>query len=272
MGEEAGIEGDALAAVQENARKRLDAMIRYCQTPDCLRKYILNYFGEDGKDRCDFCVNCLTPPQREDVTVAALAVLRCVDQTHERFGRSMIIDILRGAETERILQFRLDRVLSYGMLRAVAKDRVSAVLDRLLELEALKQETVEGPNARFPILRLGPAAEGILSGEQRVEMLTRAEKRSKKRAQEEQLSISVDRELLARLTALRKKLAYTHGVPPYIVLQDNALRGLADRKPSTLEEMGEISGIGVVKVRQYGKIFLQEIQKYRSETEGREKT
>ena len=269
MGEEAGIEGEALARVQESARKRLDAMIRYCQTPDCLRRYVLRYFGEDGPENCGFCINCLNPPRSEDVTEAAKAVLRCVDQTGERFGRTMILEVLRGSESERVRQFRLDRMLSYGALSSMPKDKVSAVIDRLQEMDALTVQMRELSNGRFPILCLGHEADGVLSGETAVQMLTRAAAKKSGRSKKPEAPLNVDRDLFARLSALRKQIARTRGIPPYVVFTDAALRGMADRQPSNKDEMSQISGVGVVKLREFGDIFLREIQKYKDEEAGK---
>ncbi len=268
MGEEAGLEGEVLQSVQDNAKKRLNSMIHYCQTPDCLRRYILNYFGEHGEEHCSFCVNCLNPPMMEDVTESAKAVLRCIDQSGERYGRNTIIDILRGADTDRIHQFRLDRLLSYGALRHISRDVVNSVLDRLQETGALRVEMMELSSGQFPILKLDPSADEILTGDLSVSILSRPTKKGKKKSEEAPLN--VDRDLFARLTALRKKIASTRGIPPYIVFTDGALRGMADKKPTTLEDMGQISGIGVVKLREFGKIFLKEVQQYLEDTAEKE--
>lgn len=267
MGEEAGLEGDALETVQANAKKRLNAMIRYCQTPDCLRRYILNYFGEEAGKRCDFCLNCLNPPEMEDVTAAAGAVLRCIDQSGERYGRNTIIDVLRGAESDRIRQFRLDHLLSYGALRHLARDYVCSVLDRLLEIEAVRTEMVDMRAGRFPVLRLNESADEILAGNVQVSMLSRQKKQGKKSAD---VPLNVDRDLFARLSALRKKIASARGIPPYVIFPDSTLRNLADKKPTNLEDMRGISGIGVVKMREFGKTFLKEIQAYLSENQSTE--
>lgn len=269
MGEEAGLEGEALRVVQENARKRLSSMIRYCQTPDCLRANILDYFGERASDNCGFCLNCLNPPKMEDVTEAAKAVLRCVDQTGERFGRSLVIDVLRGAETDRIHQFRLDKMLCYGVLRGLSRELVNTIVDRLQELSALRVETMETAAGQFPILKLDDGADEILDGERQISILSRPQKKDKKKRADD-LPPEVDRDLYERLQALRRKIAYSRGIPPYIILQDGALRGLAAAKPTTLEEMSQVSGIGVVKLREYGKTFLKEIGKYLAEMESKQ--
>jgi len=268
MGEEAGLEGEALRKVQDKAQERLQAMIRYCQTPGCLRKYILSYFGEKGADQCGFCLNCLTPPQMEDVSASAQAVIRCVDQTRERFGRTMIIDILRGAETERIRQFRLDHLLSYGALRSTTREVVASIIDRLMDMDALYQEMVEMPSGQYPILKLGSRADDILDQILPVEILMRAKKKAK--SKEKDIPENIDRDLFARLQALRKRVSRTRGLPPYMVFQDNVLRALADQQPRTLDEMGRISGIGIVKLREFGDTFLKEILLYLKENKNEE--
>lgn len=267
MGEEAGLEGAALQTVQENAQKRLQSMIRYCQTPGCLRQYILRYFGEHADGQCGFCVNCLNPPRMEDMTEAARTVLRCVDQTGERFGRAMIIDVLRGAQTERIEQFRLDDALSYGALQGLSREQVGAVLDRLQEIGALRVEALETRAGRYPILRLGDAAEEVLDGDAQIHILARPQKKEKEKRRSSEVPANVDRDLFARLKELRKKIAFARGIPPYIVFQDSVLRNLADIKPVSMEEMEGISGIGAVKLREFGKSFLKEIKEYLAENE-----
>ena len=255
MGEEAGLEGEALEQVQQTARRRLEAMIQYCQTPDCLRGYILRYFGERAMEHCGFCLNCLNPPKAEDVTCEAVAALNCVDQMGERFGRGLVVEALRGAETERVRQFRLDRLLNYGALRHWPRDRVGQLLDRLVDMDALRVEAMETRSGALPVVRLGDRADDVLGGERPVSMLVR----------EQAEWGNVDRDLFDRLSALRRKIAFSRGIPPYAVFPDSTLRGLADLKPTTLEDMGKVSGVGVVKLRQFGATFLKEIKAYLEE-------
>lgn len=203
----------------------------------------------------------------DDVTDAATAILRCIDQSGEHYGRSTIVDILRGAETDRIHQFRLDQLLSYGALRHLSHDSVNAVLDRLLELEAIRTEMTESRIGQIPVLRLDNSADEILSGNVRVSMPVRQKKQQRK---VEDVPQNVDRDLFARLSALRRKLSITRGVPPYVIFPDSTLRNLADKKPASLDEMSSISGIGYVKMREFGKIFLKEIQAYLTEDKSAE--
>ncbi len=264
MGEEAGLEGEALEQVQQTARRRLEAMIQYCQTPDCLRGYILRYFGERAMEHCGFCLNCLNPPKAEDVTCEAVAALNCVDQMGERFGRGLVVEALRGAETERVRQFRLDRLLNYGALRHWPRDRVGQLLDRLVDMDALRVEAMETRSGALPVVRLGDRADDVLGGERPVSMLVREARRPRRERKQAEWA-NVDRDLFDRLSALRRKIAFSRGIPPYAVFPDSTLRGLADLKPTTLEDMGKVSGVGVVKLRQFGATFLKEIKAYLEE-------
>ena len=264
MGEEAGLEGEALEQVQQTARRRLEAMIQYCQTPDCLRGYILRYFGERAMEHCGFCLNCLNPPKAEDVTCEAVAALNCVDQMGERFGRGLVVEALRGAETERVRQFRLDRLLNYGALRHWPRDRVGQLLDRLVDMDALRVEAMETRSGALPVVRLGDRADDVLGGERPVSMLVREAHRPRRERKQAEWE-NVDRDLFDRLSALRRKIAFSRGIPPYAVFPDSTLRGLADLKPTTLEDMGKVSGVGVVKLRQFGATFLKEIKAYLEE-------
>ena len=177
----------------------------------------------------------------------------------------MIIDVLRGAHTDRISQFRLDDTLNYGALQSLSREQVSALLDRLQEIRALRIEVLETRTGQYPVLQLGDQAEDILDGNVQVSILARPQKKEKKKSDD--LPANVDRDLFARLKELRKKIAFSRGIPPYIIFQDNVLRNLADKKPTSMEEMEKISGIGVVKLREFGKTFLKEIQKYLAESQ-----
>ena len=266
MGEEAQLTPEELAAVQQNARKRLDLMVRYCETTDCLRKYMLNYFGENAPDNCGFCLNCRRPAALTDVSDAARRVLECVDQTGQRFGRTVITDVLRGAETKTVQSFRLENALSYGALKHLSRDTVSAVIDRLIDMEALEVQEVEYSKGSMPILRFGYEAAAVLEGTQTVMIAQRAASASGEKDKKQELLRSIDRDLYERLRELRKKMAFTRGVPPYVVFSDAVLRELAEKRPATKEQMEEIKGIGVVKLRDYGAAFLREIQKYIKES------
>ena len=265
MGEEAGLEGDALRAVQRNAKERLGAMVRYCETTGCLRSQLLRYFGEQPKEQCGFCVNCLNPPQMVDRTDAAAAILRLMEQMPFSCGRTLLIDVARGSENERIQKHRLDRLLGYGALREMSAAELSAVIDRMLDMRALESETVRAGREELQVLRAGVYAEDVLNGDMRIEARILGAARTQKRAAPKTTG-DFDRDLFDRLRLLRKKLSTERSIPPYVIFPDSTLRALAQQKPRSLDEMGNVSGVGAVKKREYGKLFLREIEAYFKET------
>ncbi|MEE1200219.1 MAG: RQC domain-containing protein, partial [Christensenellales bacterium] len=266
MGEEAGLEGAALQTVQDAARARLKVMIRYCQSPDCLRIQLLKYFGQDAKP-CDFCSNCLTPPQVEDVTEAAGIVLRCVAHTGSRFGQGMIVDILKGSKSEKIRKLRLDQIPEYGCLQPFPREKITRLLDRLLEDDVLMTEQILTRSGQLPVLKPGTGWDAFLKGEISVHISVRHEHISggRKRSGKRETLVVADPALYQKLVLLRKQIAAQRHVPPYVVFTDHVLRQLSERKPRTLEQLLDINGIGLVKQKQFGEIFLEAINSYPTE-------
>lgn len=267
MGEEAGLSEAERGTLQQGAYERLNAMIRYCQTPECLRAKILRYFGESAPDHCGFCLNCLEPPQTVDQSAEARRVLLSIEETGERFARTVLTEILRGADTQRANDWSLNRYEAFGALANRTNGEISALIDALIECGAISEQARETGAGRYVVLQLGPEADRVLAGERRVQVFQRKPERTKKKR--ESLPISADQALFDRLSALRRKIAGARGVPPYVIMHDSSLREMADKKPAAMEEMEKISGIGAVKLRQYGKAFFNEIQEYLQEKGGR---
>lgn len=268
MGEEAGLSETERQTLQKGAYERLNAMIRYCETPDCLRAKILRYFGEDAPDHCGFCLNCLEPQEMVDQTGAAVQILEAIDETGARFARTVLIEILRGAETQRVASWNLNRYDCFGSVAYLTSSDISALLDVMIEIGALREESRSTAKGTFSILQPGPNAGTVLSGRRRVEVFMRKHEKKKEKKNREMFASNEDQALFDRLAALRKKLASARGVPPYVVMHDSSLRDMVSKMPSTPEEMAAVSGIGAAKLRQFGKTFLEEIQKYRSELGG----
>ena len=269
MGEEAGLSESDRQTLQKGAYERLNAMIRYCETPDCLRAKILKYFGEEAPDHCGFCLNCLQPKETVDQTIAAQKILNAIQETGARFGRTVFIEILRGAETQRTKDWHLDRYESYGAVANLTSKDISAVLDVMIEMGAVQEVSRSTANGSYAILQWGDQAFKVLSGERTVSVFMRKNEKRKEKKQREMFASDTDQALFDRLANLRRKLANARGVPPYVVMHDSSLMDMVEKMPSTLEEMAEVSGIGAAKLRQFGKVFLEEIQKYRSEMGGR---
>ena len=249
------LDAETQEAVQKREYERLRQMTFYCTTTDCLRAFILRYFGEQTAEYCGNCSSCAAGSAVVDASVPAQQVLSCVARTGQRFGRNMISDILRGSESEKILRAGLEKQSTYGLMRDRKDWEVRRLLDALLVQGVLVQ--TEG---QYPSLRLAPAARGILLGERKFEMRVPVAPEKPKAAQAGEAE--PDMELFGLLKKLRGKLAATAGVPAYVVFTDAALRDMCARKPQTEQEFLKVSGVGERKAARYGQVFLEEIRRY----------
>ena len=249
------LDAETQEAVQKREYERLRQMTFYCTTTDCLRAFILRYFGEQTAEYCGNCSSCAAGSAVVDASVPAQQVLSCVARTGQRFGRNMISDILRGSESEKILRAGLEKQSTYGLMRDRKDWEVRRLLDALLVQGVLVQ--TEG---QYPSLRLAPAARGILLGERKFEMRVPVAPEKPKAAQAGEAE--PDMELFGLLKKLRGRLAATAGVPAYVVFTDAALRDMCARKPQTEQEFLKVSGVGERKAARYGQVFLEEIRRY----------
>ena len=249
-------------AVREGMREGLRRMARYCTAGDCLRGYILRYFGEKAGERCGNCSNCDEENQRTvDAGEDARAAIRCVQELGERYGRTLVQEVLRGSGAARVQALGLQHCASFGALRGRALPAVRTLLDALLDREAL-----ESSGGEYPVLRLGPRAQEILDGAP-VRLRVRNEApqeeapRRRRDAQRAPGGEAVDEALLAELKALRNRLAAEAHVPAYVVFSDATLRDMCAKRPATPEEFLEVSGVGEYKLRRYGKEFLRVLRR-----------
>jgi ATP-dependent DNA helicase RecQ len=193
-----------------------------------------------------------------DVTVEAQKVLSCVKRTGQRFGGQMISNILRGSENERVLRLGLDNQTTYGSMREWKAWRIRSLMSFLLLEGYLEEKGTE-----YPTLALGEKANGVLYEGERVRMKqAKPKERPLKRTKKEKRAENVDRGPLIALKALRRKLADERGVPAYVIFSDATLADLCRVCPKTLSEMLTVSGVGRVKLEQYGEAFLQVLASY----------
>ena len=265
MGEESNLSPEDAAKLREQARARLIAMQGYCRTDGCLRAYILRYFGEKTAGKCDRCGNCARPATQIDVTPVALNIVKCVSECGQRFGASVVAAVLAGSREERLLQYRLDRLNSYGALSQYERASISQLIDRMVEKGFLKRVGDE-----YPILKLGANARALVDGSMRMKDYSlpavkgeTAKKRRAARATKREAEVTTESEALFQaLRKLRTKIAEEKHVPPYVVLTDAALRDMSAKRPHSREEMLLVSGVGEAKMKAYGERFLQEIAKF----------
>lgn len=253
------LDKETIEAIKEKDRELLKIMTFYCHTNDCLREYILNYFGEEASNYCGNCSNCNTNFEEEDVTIEAQKIMSCIKRVGQRFGIRMIVDILRGSKNQRIINNSLHKISTYGVMSNVSESRIRDVINFLV-----LQGYLEITNSEYPVVQLTQKAGEVLFSDCRISMKVQKHykdegKPTKAKTKTEQLNTSINEELFERLRLLRSKIAQEQQVPAYIVFADTALRDMCIKMPKNSDEFLQVNGVGQVKLERYGKEFLEEI-------------
>ena len=253
--------------VIERDHERLRRMTYYCFTNECLRDYILKYFGEYGSNYCGNCINCITQFETSDVTEIARGLIGCAASSRQRYGAGVIIDAVHGANTAKIRQYHLDENPFYKTLSSIPVYKLRQVMNHLL-LQGYLYATNDG----YSIIKLTGQSEKVLKQEETVVMKMakektpagkdKAEKKSKKSALTGVSLEPSEESLFERLRALRMQLARKEGLPPYIVFSDKTLVHMCKIKPENKAQMLTVSGVGEFKFNKYGDLFLKEIQAF----------
>ncbi|MEH2111947.1 DNA helicase RecQ [Nostoc sp.] len=240
------------------AKQQLRQVIDYAQGTVCRRTIQLGYFGERFPGNCGNCDNCRYPKPMQDWTIEAMKFLSCVARCKERFGMLYIIDVLRGAKSQKIVQNEHDQLSTYG----IGKDK-SVDEWRMLGRSLLHQGLLEQTSDGYSVLKLNPLSWEVMQRQRTVSLAVPV---AQKINWEEGSEKAVEAEILMqRLRSLRKQLADEQAVPPYVVFQDSTLKLMAQQQPTTITEFGKLSGVGSHKLSQYGDKFLTEIRAYRQE-------
>ena len=255
-GENSSLPKKELEALRERDLERLKQMTFYCTTDECLRHFILNYFGENSRDYCGNCSSCLVEGEMTDITVEAQKILCCIARTGQRYGKTVIVGVLRGGKSERILSPELKNQSTYGILKEYRARAIRHMIDYLEQKGYLRYEGVE-----YPILMLTDKSLSILRGEEKIAMRL-ATTLKKQRALEEDAS-DYDASLLEMLKRLRYKLSLSQMVPAYVVFTDATLTDMCRKMPSNKEEFLNVSGVGNAKYTRYGETFLKVIREWK---------
>lgn len=250
--------------VKERDRERLRRMTYYCFTNECLRDYILRYFGEYGGNYCGNCSNCLSQFETVDVTEVAEAVIGCVEDCRQRYGVNVILDTVRGASTAKIRQYRMDENAWYAKLDKVPAFKLRQVMNYLLLNEYLRVT-----NDEYMLVKLTEKSQSVLNGDEQVimkmakEQIPAREKSGKKKGRKSIAAVpggaeftGGEEKLFECLRTLRFEIAKEEKVPPYIVFSDKTLSHMCIVKPETRAEMLQVSGVGEFKYEKYGERFL----------------
>ena len=227
--------------------KKLQQMIDFVYSNECYKKVILAYFGEELKDDCNSCSNCMNEGEVVDKTVDAQKVLSCIYRMNQKFGSGMVVDVLRGSKNKKVLQFKFNELSTYGIMKEFSADELKTFINTLVSQGYIR--VVEGT---YPILALNPMSRKILVGEEKVMLKEFA---AHKKVRE-------NNELFEILKELRKEIAHENNVPPYVIFGDITLKEMSVKYPVYKEAMLNITGVGELKYSKYGELFENTIRKY----------
>ena len=266
--ENAELTEEERALVQKRDMERLETMIGYCKTADCLRAYLLRYFGEADPPPCGHCGSCTAERVLTDITLEAQKALSCVRRIENRFsaslGAALVTNTLCGSKEQRVLQLGLNELPTYGAMRDVGRARVREVLDALIA-----QGYLLSTGGEYPVLHTTETANAVLFSGETVQLSVRrqdaetAKQPAARRASSRRgAAAAPDEGLYDALRDLRLRLAQKANAPAYVIFSNAALADMAARKPRTREEFLSVSGVGEVKAKRYAEVFLSAIQDY----------
>lgn len=247
--------------------RKLSQMIEYCSTLSCIRRYVLNYFGEKHSyNSCGNCGNCLSgPAELADMTAVCRSILSCIKLMGERFGRTFVSEVLRGANFERSREFGFDKLPLYGALKQYSQESIKDMISSLADCGYIIVDS-----SQYQTLSLHPKAVNALKTDEKIMIKAAAVTVKTKGALKikpaappaNQAAAAVDASLFDRLRALRRDLAIKQRVPPYLIFSDAALNSMCQLMPQTDGRFLEVNGAGRRKLEQYGEAFMAEIKRF----------
>ena len=243
--------------IRQQDLRRLEAMVGYCKTNQCLRHYILDYFGQKAPELCGNCGNCQENFQEVDITRQAQMILSCMKRIYDKrgcwVGASVVARTLRGSRDKRILEMGLDSLPTYGLMKDHGRSEIHSMLDHL-EAEGYIQSEQEYQT----LFLTQKAARVLFHGEQVMMKMERQIQPS----QEEKRLTAENADLFDVLKELRFQLAKEAGVPAFVIFSNATLVDMAQKQPKTLSEFKRVSGVGEIKAAWYGEAFLSKIRSY----------
>jgi ATP-dependent DNA helicase RecQ len=269
------------ASVRQNGYRKLQSMVDYCNTSSCLRAAILSYFGDSsrGKGNCAACGNCASDAELSDVTMEAKKILSCVyrmeERTGLRFGGGLLTDVLRGSQKEQIKALGLDSISTWGLMKEYPREDIREIVNFLTADGYLEVSDGEnGKYGKYPVLAFTAQTRPFLRGQEKLFMRRRAtlerektDTRTKATGAEGKAGAAKTPrgELFERLRQLRRELADSQNVPPYVIFSDTALYGMCETLPEDAGKFLAVPGVGQVKLEKYGSRFMGVISQWRRE-------
>lgn len=238
---------------------KLNDIIDYCNTDKCLRKYILEYFGElPNFNNCNNCSNCLSEIETTDITIDTKKILSCIKRMNQRFGSGLVTDVLKGSKSAKIKSLGFDNLSTYGIMSEYTKDTIKDLIYFLIT-----EGYIKSVGDKYPVLILDNSANDVLFSDKQVVIKRKIEKiLPKSFADDRNEELNYDNNLFEILRNIRKEIAESNGVPPFIIFTDVSLKEMSTYFPTNVESMLGITGVGVNKLEKYGNIFLKAIDKY----------
>ncbi len=243
---------------KEKERERLKQMTYYCHTTECLRAYILHYFGDLAQSYCGNCSNCKQSFETVNILEPSKKILSCIYRMRERYGVQLLVDTLRGSHSRKINNLGLDQLSTYGIMKEVSQSRIREIINYLV-----LNGYIVLTNDEFPVARLGGDYKALLYSDEPLIMKVVAEQKSVSNKVRHVKHISnesigeFDQMLFTKMKDLRLRLANENKVPAFVIFSDATLVDMCKKKPRNNEEMLEVSGVGEVKLKRYGEEFLK---------------
>jgi ATP-dependent DNA helicase RecQ len=235
-------------ARKSNELKKLQTMVDYAHSPRCLRRFILEYFGEAHlRDECGNCGNCNDHAELTDITLEAQKVFSCIFRMHEQYGISMVADVLKGSAAKKLLQMNFNKLPTYGIMKDTPLSEIKDLINRLVSEDYLR--LTEG---KYPVAKLQPKVSAVLKNEAKVLQKTIQRK----------AKLEKDDTLFEVLRKLRREIAAREGVPPYIIFADSTLHEMCKYTPTNDKALLLIKGVGESKLEKYGSLFMNAIQNH----------
>lgn len=227
--------------------EKLQQMVDYCHTENCLQEFILKYFGEIETESCGRCGNCLDSRTSIDVTKEAQMVMSCMIRMGQRFGKTLTAQVLTGSRNKKVTEMGFDKLTTYGIMKEKGSKEVSDFIEFLIS-----QELIAIEQGQFPTLYVASKGKDILLGKEKVHRRETVKVRE----------ISKDDPLFETLREVRRSIAERENVPPFVIFSDAALKDMCAKLPRTSEDFLGVSGVGELKLKKYGLEFIQAIRQF----------
>jgi ATP-dependent DNA helicase RecQ len=237
------------------SQRKLKALLSLCESVDCRRKVILNYFGEEYLNSCGNCDNCLNPPEKWDGNKEAKVVINSILAINERFGSGHLVDFICGKENEVIRKWNHQKLSIFGSGKGTDEKEWKSVIRQMVA-----NGIIDIDLAGYGILKINNKSRDVVSGLESCYFRVYKKEATPIKTERVESGLSgKNNPNFEKLRQLRLKLAQEQGVPPYIIFSDKTLLELTEKKPKTLAQMRKIYGFGDVKLKKYGKLFLDEL-------------